>query len=98
MIGYLPISKIKIHHIQGMINELSNTLSPSTIKKIKQVLHQIFEQAVRQQYIHLNPVDGIETPALKQKERAIIPANDVMRISEFCKTGVLYFKYSRQTR
>ena len=86
MIGYLPISKVKIHHIQGMINELSNTLSPSTIKKIKQVLHQIFEQAVRQQYIHLNPVDGIETPALKQKERAIIPTNDVMRITEFCKT------------
>jgi len=86
MIGNLQVSKVKIHNIQNMINELSNTLSSASIKKIKQVLHQIFEQAVRQQYIYHNPVDGVETPVLRQQEKEVISEKDILRLTEFCKT------------
>lgn len=86
MLGNMKVSQVKLYNIQSMMNELSKTLSSATVQKIKHTLHQMFAQAVRLQYMHRNPVDGVETPALRQKDRAIIPEKDILRMTQFCRT------------
>lgn len=84
-LGNIQLKKVRLDKVQVMINELSQTLAPATIKKIKDVLHQMFEQAIKSQYISFNPIDGVDTPTLKQKTREAISRDHVKSIIEFCK-------------
>ena len=48
-------------------------------------MHQMFEQAIKSQYILFNPVNGVDIPKLKQKNREPIPQEHIKSIVEFCK-------------
>lgn len=84
-LGKIPLGKVKLDMVQAMINELGQSKSPATIKKIKDVMHQIFEQAIKSQYISFNPVNGVDVPKLKQETRKPIPQEHIKSIVEFCK-------------
>ncbi len=84
-LGRIQLSQVRLNMVQTMINELQETLSPATIKKIKDVTHQMFEQAIKSQYISFNPVNGVDIPKLKQKTRKPIPERHIKSIMEFCK-------------
>ncbi|MBE7055031.1 MAG: site-specific integrase [Ruminococcaceae bacterium] len=85
IIGDLPLTGVRLHTLQKMINELSEQYAPATVKKIKDVLHQMFEQAVRSQYIAINPAECIAIPKFHQKNREVISMEHVKIIEEFCK-------------
>lgn len=84
-LGHIPINKIRLNIIQSMINELKEDMAPATIKKIKDVTHQMFQQAVTSQYIPFNPCEGVDIPKLKQKNRESIPKSHVKKIEQFCR-------------
>lgn len=85
VIGDMPLEKVRIHIVQRLINSLTGEYSPASVKKTKDVLHQMFQQAVRSQYIPMNPAENIAVPKHFQNDREIIPARHKMEIEEFCK-------------
>lgn len=84
-IGTVPVNKVKLNVIQALINELKEIYSPATVKKIKDVMHQMFQQAIKSQYITFNPTDGVDIPQLTQKNREVIPDEHIQSIEKFCE-------------
>ena len=87
IIGDIPLVSVRLNIIQGMINDLKDSYSSATIKKIKAVLYQIFKQAVKSQYIITNPVDGVDTPQLQQTDRTPISEECIKKLIQFCSDG-----------
>lgn len=85
-LGHIPINKVRLGMIQAMINELKQDLASTTIKKIKDVTHQMFQQAVKSQYIPFNPSEGVDIPKLTRQSREVIPKEHIKKIEQFCKT------------
>ena len=85
-IGNNSIKKIRLNMVQAMINDLRDKFAPATVKKIKDVMHQMFQQAIKSQYITLNPADGVEIPKLSQKDRDVIPEEHIQSIEKFCES------------
>lgn len=85
-IGKMQLDKVRLNTIQSVINELKCTLAPATVKKTKDVMHQMFQQAIKSQYIAINPTDGVDIPKLTQKTRDAIPQEHIQNIVEFCKS------------
>lgn len=83
--GKVQQNKVRLDMVQSMINELREVLAPATIKKIRDVMHQMFEQAIKSQYISSNPVSGVDIPKLKQKTREPIPHEHIQSIIKFCQ-------------
>ncbi len=52
--------------IQGMIREKAETLKPSTVRRIKSVLHKALREAVRRRYIAYNPADELSMPKMEK--------------------------------
>ena len=84
-LGEILLTNVKLNILQKLINDMSDKYAPATVKKTKDVLHQIFKQAVRSQYIPINPAENIVTPKFYQQDRETIPAEHIKNIVEFCK-------------
>lgn len=85
VLGDILISNVRLNMLQKLINDMSEKYAPATVKKTKDVLNQMFQQAVRSQYIMINPAENIVTPKFYQKNREAIPEKHVKHITEFCK-------------
>ena len=85
VIGDMPLEKVRIHIVQRLINSLIGEYSPASVKKTKDVLHQMFQQAVRSQYIPINPAENIAVPKHFQNNREVIPARHKKEIERFCE-------------
>lgn len=85
VIGDMPLEKVRIHIVQRLINSLIGKYSPASVKKTKDVLHQTFQQAVRSQYISINPADNIAVPKHSQNDREVIPVEHKKEIEKFCE-------------
>ena len=85
VIGDMPLEKVRIHIVQRLINSLIGEYSPASVKKTKDVLHQMFQQAVHSQYIPINPAENIAVPKHFQNDREVIPARHKKEIERFCE-------------
>lgn len=85
-IGNIQLSKIRLNTVQAMINEIKESLAPATVKKTKDVMHQMFQQAIKSQYISINPTDGVDIPKLTRETREAIPQEHIQTIVDFCKS------------
>ncbi|MCL2046126.1 MAG: site-specific integrase [Oscillospiraceae bacterium] len=79
-LGSSPLKSLSAHTIQSLYNELQKGdgikkgLSPKTVKNIHGVLHKSFQQAVKLDYIRVNPCAAVELPRIVRKE--IAPLNE----------------------
>ncbi|MDF2588330.1 MAG: site-specific integrase [Anaerocolumna sp.] len=64
-IGYIQMGNITTHDIQKLLNEKSNTLSFSSIKKIYELLNPLFKHAILLGDIKKNPMLGVIMPKKK---------------------------------
>lgn len=87
LIGNLKLKDVKLNIIQRTINSLNQSLSYASVKKYKDALHQMFEQAKRLGYVANNPVEGVEMKKFAQKNRDALTDEEVIDICEFCKTN-----------
>ncbi len=85
VIGDMQLEKVRVHIVQRLVNSLIGEYAPATVKKTKDVLHQMFQQAVRSQYIPLNPAENIAVPKHSQNDREVIPIEHKKKIEEFCE-------------
>lgn len=61
--------------LQALILEKSQNMKPSTVRRIKSVIHKALEEAVQRRYISHNPSDGLTMPrAEKSHVRALTTA------------------------
>lgn len=79
------MKNVRLNMLQKLINDMSEKYAPATVKKTKDILHQMFQQAVRSQYIPINPAENIVTPKFYQKNRETIPTEHIRNIVEFCR-------------
>lgn len=81
----LKLSKLKLNDIQMLINQLSETYSASTVKKVKETLFQMCEQAIRNNLIFVNPVTGIQMPVMRSKKREPLTETLIDQLTFFCR-------------
>ena len=69
-IGYQNISGIKYSAMRNFFSALivDKGFKPNTIKNIYKLIHPVFELAIRDGYIRLNPLDGIMTDLKKGRD------------------------------
>lgn len=75
-----PISDIKVRDIQMFLNGFEGQ-SVSTVRGHKRILHVIFEDALRYEWISKNPVDGIKIASSGQNLRPV-EAKEVFSMEE----------------
>ena len=85
VLGDLLLTNVRLNILQKLIIDMANEYAPATVKKTKDVLHQMFKQAVCSQYIPLNPAENIVTPKFYQQNRDAISVEHIKTIVEFCK-------------
>jgi integrase len=67
-IGKRKASKISVRQLQQWINDLSQKLSPKTVRNAESLLHAALDQSVKYGEISDNPCNKITLPKLKKKE------------------------------
>lgn len=72
--GAIKLCKLTNSAIQKKYREMSETLSPKSIKNIHGVLHKALDQAVKSGLIKSNPSDGCELPKIEKAD--IKPMSD----------------------
>lgn len=87
LMGELRLKDVRLNFVQHTINKLNKNLAPASVKKYKDTLHQMFEQAIRVGYVHINPINGVELPKHRQIDRCPLADSEILDICEFCKTS-----------
>lgn len=85
-IGAIKLSALLPHHIQSMINKLSEKpLSAKSIKNVYGVLHKSLAQAVLNGYLTRNPCDGVQLPRVERKDISPLNETEIHAFLEACK-------------
>jgi integrase len=76
-LGALKLTALSAHTVQGLYNKCQQgekPLSPKSVRNIHGVLHKALKQAVKLNYIKVNPCDACELPRYEKKD--IKPLDD----------------------
>jgi len=88
-LGGLQLQKVRPHHIQSYIKEklsdVNNKLSPNSIRKHIDLLKTVFKFAIKQELIIRNPIDGIEAPKIRVREKSVYSIDEMTRLFELVK-------------
>ena len=79
-LGAIKLDALTPHVIQTLYNDLSQALSPKTVKNIHGVLHKALQKAVLNGYIRFNPAANCELPQWVRQE---IKPLDEAQIKDF---------------
>lgn len=75
-IGSEDAAKIDSMKVQHMVDDLSETLSPKTIKNYISVLSSSFERAIRLRQLRENPCDYIDRPKVEKPDIKVLDEAD----------------------
>jgi integrase len=77
--GNIKLQKLKPMAIQKYYNSLMNEkgLSPNTVHKHHDVLNAALNAAVKQEYLHRNPMSGVERPKKINHEANVYTAEQL---------------------
>lgn len=100
--GTYRMSDIMLGHVDSFLCEkISKGYAPSSIVKMKNVLHNIFERAVAEEVIAKNPVDHSMPIRLRKTNRIVISKEDLPIIMnkarEVSQRAMKYGRYSGQS-
>ena len=84
-IGAMPIDKIKPFHLQQLYRKKLESgklngkggLSPTTVRRIHNVLHKAFSTAVKWQLLQVNPADAVDAPRQNKNEMSYLTRDQV---------------------
>ncbi len=65
-------------------------LSPSTLKKHRNIIRQVLKQAVKEGYLHNNPCDFVELPKQKKFEPNFLTQEEASKLLEVIKDEKIY--------
>ena len=93
-----PIADYKLEElppteVQTLYNELSRTLSTSSISKVHKLLNGAYKEALQLDMIGFNPMDKVTPPQPKQKEIEVLTWREVGKLFRKLRTSKYYSKY-----
>lgn len=91
-IGDIKLSALNPTQIQRFYNDLVRLkdLSPKTVKNIHGILHKALEQAIKLQYILVNPCEACTLPRIIKKEIKPLTEQECTRFLEEAENSTLY--------
>lgn len=92
--GYKEISEISASDINSFYcSKLKNKYSAVYIRKMHNLLNQVFSQALKWGIITSNPMLEVMPPAIVKKKISVWSANEVQKFLEKCKTEDHYLTF-----
>jgi len=91
-LGHIRLNELKLHQVQKIYNEFLKSgrvdgkggLSPKSIKNIHVVLHCALEQAVKEDLLIKNPLNGITLPRRTQKQIEVLTPEEQKKLVNCC--------------
>lgn len=81
-LGAIKLNQLMPHDIQSFYNELSERVSPKTVKNTHGIFRRALQQAVANRYLNINPADSCILPRVEKRE--MHPLDD-FQIADFLK-------------
>ncbi|MGI6688240.1 MAG: tyrosine-type recombinase/integrase [Christensenellales bacterium] len=76
-LGKIRLQRLRSDQIQGLVNKLTQSgYAPATVRRVIASLRTAMRQAVANNLILRNPVDGVRLPKMEQKEIAVLSTNE----------------------
>ncbi|WP_185222794.1 tyrosine-type recombinase/integrase [Parageobacillus thermoglucosidasius] len=89
-----PLSSITTEDIDSFYNlKLDEGYSTNYIRKMHQLLHQAFDQAVKWKKISYNPATQADPPSIKKEEMKIWSLNEIHKFLNECKNERNYITF-----
>ena len=85
-IGKLRVDKVKLSHVQKLLNDLSD-YSISSVKKVRDAIHQMYVAAIANELAIKDPTIGATINARALEEKAALSEEEVKLINEYCEKG-----------
>lgn len=89
-----PVSVVDVVHtdVQDWVTRLSDSLAPSSVRKVHVVLSAVMKYAVRDRRIPRNPCDGVRLPRVGQSARGYLSPELVDELAALCapSSAVIY--------
>ena len=91
-IGQIKLSKLQLHHVQAAVNELGKTRAKSSVEAAKIFLNAVMKQAVKEELIRKNPVEGVKLtgkPTDKVKAVTEVDINQLASVWQEHRLGIV---------
>lgn len=93
-LGKIDIHDIRLISIQKLYNSMAkNGYKENTIKKVNNILHNMFQYAVRNSLIIKNPCEGVMIPKTETRERRVLTDDEQKEFLEFVQYDEHYHIY-----
>lgn len=92
-IGYILLNELTHEHIQALVNKLSITLAPRTVRNIRACLRRALNHALKLRKITYNPAQLIEMPKAKRVHVTFLnyeQANTLLKTVEGTYWHIIY--------
>lgn len=94
-LGKRDIHNVRLIHVQRLYNDMArNGYKENTIKKVNNILHNMFQYAVRNELISKNPCTGILIPKTEKKERRTLTQQEQNDFLKFVREDNHYRIYN----
>jgi integrase len=80
--GPTPLGRITPLRVQEWVAELSNSLSPKTVRECYRLLSSIMRAAVDARLIAQSPCQGIRKPRVPRREQRFLTSSEVESLAE----------------
>lgn len=86
-IGHMKMQEVRTEHIQMLLNKMKKeNYSTDFMKRVRNVVSQMFKQAYKNDMIYRNPVDNAVTPSGKEKkEHRVLTEKEQRTFLEYAK-------------
>lgn len=92
-ISDIPIDQLSGTDIQKLYNDLSGSISSSSISKVHKLLFAAYKKAVALRMVQYNPMQAVEPVKVKYAEMSVFSFEELIRIFRVLRTNKYYQKY-----
>lgn len=93
-LGNKKLKDVQNKHIQMLYNKLADKgIATNTIKKVHNIMHNLFKTATADKIIFNNPADNIMIPKIKPKKRRALTKQEQAKFLEFVNNSVTWHRY-----
>ncbi len=85
-LGKMRLGNVKLCHVQNLINKLEH-YSLSSIKKLRDVVHQMYTAAIANELAVKDPTVGLIINKKESMGKKVLSEDEISRINKFCKTA-----------
>lgn len=82
-IGQISLARLTHMHIENLYRKRSDTLEPTTVHRIHRVLRTCLNRAVKWAYLDRSPMERVDSPENRSKQRNTITVSDARRMLEW---------------